>query len=164
MTVDIDVKRLVRAEQALVMEEYVDISPIPLVNSENSGQSRRSALECKLETQSVFIWNTVLIWLKLVSPFGIGVCFLLSYLTIYHFVLRFYWLGGRACRGTGIILGTFCWLLFTQALSVFDLSDMVNRQSFEKTVTYLIKCFDWRSQEPVKEQNHLSEFITCIVI
>lgn len=132
--------------------------------SENSGQSRRSALECKLETQSVFIWNTVLIWLKLVSPFGIGVCFLLSYLTIYHFVLRFYWLGGRACRGTGIILGTFCWLLFTQALSVFDLSDMVNRQSFEKTVTYLIKCFDWRSQEPVQEQNHLSEFITCIVI
>lgn len=39
---------------------------------------------------------------------------------------------------------------------MFDLSDMVNRQSFEKTVTYLIKCFDWRSQEPVQEQNHFS--------
>lgn len=123
--------------------------------SENSGQSQRSALECRLETQSVFIWNTVLIWLKLVSPFGIVVCFLLSYLTIYHFALRFYWLGGWACRGTGIILGTFCWLLFTKALYVFDFSDMVNRQSFEKTVTYLIEGFDWRNQELVQEQNHL---------
>lgn len=123
--------------------------------SENSGQSQRSALECRLETQSVFIWNTVLIWLKLVSPFGIVVCFLLSYLTIYHFALRFYWLGGWACRGTGIILGTFCWLLFTKAFYVFDFSDMVNRQSFEKTVTYLIEGFDWRNQELVQEQNHL---------
>lgn len=38
---------------------------------------------------------------------------------------------------------------------MFDFSDMVNRQSFEKTVTYLKECFDWRNQEPVQEQNHL---------
>lgn len=39
---------------------------------------------------------------------------------------------------------------------MFDFSDMVNRQSFEKTVTYLKECFDWRNQEPIQKQNHLS--------
>lgn len=39
---------------------------------------------------------------------------------------------------------------------MFDFSDMVNHQSFEKTVTYLIEAgFDWRNQELVQEQNHL---------
>lgn len=38
---------------------------------------------------------------------------------------------------------------------MFDFSDMVNRRSFEKTVTYLIEGFDWRNQELVQEQNHL---------